>query len=769
MSNIDILEFNLIRENLANYAKMEINKELLLNLEMTSNKAEIKLMLDKLDEFARILVRYGNIELVDIGDIEYSVNRASKGSVLTIPELYNILSSLRLISELEKYSLNISREEFIEYYKIFDSLEYIDTLFRELFKCIGPDLTILDNASLKLKKIRNEINNAESDIKNKLNKIIASNSRILADTNIVYRNGRQLLAVIASYKYSLGGVIVDESSSGATVYVEPEEVYKLTSKINLLKEEEKEEIERILVYLSQYVVSYKDEVLTNFYSLLEMDLLFAKAKYGNRLNAKCAKIGEEIRLVKARHPLIDQNKVVSNNFVFEKGKEKIIAISGPNTGGKSVALKTLGLLAYMNQCGLMVSVDGEAILPIFDNIYLDLGDNQSIASSLSTFSSHISNLVSILNNCSCNSLVLLDEVGAGTDPKQGEALAIALLEEFHDKNCYLMTTTHYDNVKSYALESNYIKICAMEFNTETLKPTYKLIENSIGKSYGFEIAKLYGVSEKVINKALDYKEKYSNVNEKALQKLQEEIDKYERMQLETEKLEKSLEDEIAYNKQKNDNLNALIQDISNKAEEEKERLIEESVNKIEEILESIKNKEDLKMHEALIAKKALEDLETKKEEEKSLAVFSVGDYVFVNSLSLFGTITKKNKDLYTVNVGKMNIEVKNKDLEKRSKNKDKVKVNISSKVKTTNMRTELNLIGKTSSEALFELEKFLDRARVVNLSPVRIIHGFGKGVLRETVSNYLKKCSFVESYSLAGYGQGSGGATIVYLKKRNEQ
>ena len=764
----EVLEFNVIRAKLAEIAKMDINKERFLDLDIINDTKSLKKLLIQVDEFSKILFRNGNIEFYDLGNIFESVNRAAKGSILSIVELYNILSSFKLILEIEKYNISLSKEEFKEYYNIVNELAFVEPLYRELLKCISSDFTILDSASIKLRKIRSEINNCNIDIKNKLNKLIANNPKILADTNVIYRNGKQLLAVISSYKHSLGGVVVDESSSGATSYVEPEEVYKLTSRINILKQEEKEEIERILTYLSQYVASYKDEITKNFNALLELDFIFAKAKYGNKIDGKIATIDNKVKLNKARHPLIDKDKVVSNNFsLSEDGK--IIVISGPNTGGKSVALKTLGLLSYMNQCGLMVSVDGEAILPVFDNIYLDLGDNQSITSSLSTFSSHILNIANILDCCTNTSLVLLDEVGAGTDPKQGEALAMSLVEEFYHKKSYLMITTHYDNLKSYALDADYIKICAMEFDHKTLKPTYKLLENTIGKSYGFEIALQYGIGAHIIDRAIDYKEKYSNVNERALQHLQEEIDKYEMLQKENEKLQENLNKELDLVKEQNSNLEALILDVKNKAEEEKERLVEESIEKIEEILYEIRNKDNLKMHEALKAKHDLEELLQKEEEIKSQAVFQVGDYVFVESLSMFGTIVKKNKDNYSVNVGKMTIEVKNSDLEKKTKEKEKTKIKISNVGHKTKITNELNLIGKTSNEALFELEKFLDRARMINLSPVRIIHGFGKGILRSTVENYLKKCDFVESYGLAGYGQGSGGATMVYLKKRNEQ
>ena len=762
----EVLEFDLIRETLSEISKMDINKERFLDMEMTIDKDTIELMLRQVDEASQILYRYGNLELVELGNIYNSVDRASKRAILSIKELFNILSSFKMILEIEKYNIQISKDEFKEYFNIVNNLTFVDVLYRELYKCIGNDLTILDTASIKLKKIRSEINNCEIDIRNKLVKIIANNSKILTDTNIIYRNGKQVLAVNSSYKYSLGGIVVDESNSGATSYVEPEEVYKLTCKINRLKDEENEEIERILTYLSQYVATYKGEIINNFSALLEIDFIFSKAKYGNRINGKRAIISDEVKLTSARHPLIDKDKVVSNNFNLSSKDKKIIVISGPNTGGKSVALKTLGLLSYMNQCGLLVSVDGEAKLPIFDNIYLDLGDNQSIISSLSTFSSHILNISNILNSATKDSLVLLDEVGAGTDPKQGEALAMAIIEEFHLLKSYLMITTHYDNLKSYALDSDYIKVCAMEFNKETLKPTYKLIENSIGKSYGIEIAESYGISKRVIENALLYKEKYSNVNERALERLEEETSKCELLQLELERTKKDLENQIKLNKEKEKNLNDLIKDIEKNAKEEKERLIEDSVIQIEDILKEIRNKDNIKMHEALKAKKELEELLDKQEEERSNAVFEIGDYVFVTSLSLYGTIIKKNKDIYSVNLGKMTVNVKNNELEKKTKSKEKTKVSIGSKVNVGRVSNELNLIGKTSNEALYELEKFIDKARMINLSPIRIIHGFGKGILRNTVETYLKKCDFVESYSLAGYGQGSGGATMVYLKKR---
>jgi DNA mismatch repair protein MutS2 len=364
-------------------------------------------------------------------------------------------------------------------------------------------------------------------------------------------------------------------------------------------------------------------------------------------------------------------------------------------------------------------------------------------------------------------LVLLDEVGAGTDPKQGEALAMSLIEEFNELKSYLMLTTHYDNLKTYAIETDYIKVCAMDFDKLTLKPTYKMIENTIGKSYAFEIAKQYGISEKIINRADEYKEKYSNVNERALKKLEEEMDKYEVLKEENKLLKKELNAQIEINKQKEKNLNDLIKDVQDKAEEEKERLIKESVEKIEEILYEIRNKDNLKMHEALKAKKALEDLTLKEEEERSNAVFQIGDHVYVSSLNTYGTITRKNKDVYGVDVGSMTITVKNKDLEKREKNKVKPKVFVSNRVKLAKVSNEVNLIGMNRDEALYELKQFLDKARVINLSPVRIIHGFGEGILRKMVNDYLKKCDFVESYTLAGYGSGSGGATMVYLKKRN--
>ena len=476
------LEFDAIKDKLKKYMTTDLNKRRIDNIIFITNKEELEEELNRTDEASRILLRHGKIIMEELNDIHLSVDKANKGSILSVEELCHIKNSFKIIKENISFSKNIDRNEFKSFFAFIDSFNMCNELNNILIKSIENDYTVSDKASSKLKSIRSEIRNLESQIKEKLLKLISTYSAILSDTNIVYKNGKQVLAVQSAHKYKLGGVIVEESNSGYTSYVEPEAIYKITSKINMLKNDENEEILRILQELTKLVSKYSNEITINFNSLLELDYMFAKGFYCNDINGKIATLIENtLKLIKAKHPLLDKSKVVSNDFYLSDDYKKVLIISGPNTGGKSVALKTVGVLAYMNQCGLAIPVEGDAILPIFDNIYVDIGDNQSIVSSLSTFSSHISNIAHILNNITNKSLVLLDEVGAGTDPREGEALAMAIIDYCHKKNCFLLSSTHYENLKTFAINKDYIEVSSMEFDKINLLPTYRLLKGQVGK------------------------------------------------------------------------------------------------------------------------------------------------------------------------------------------------------------------------------------------------------------------------------------------------
>lgn len=764
---IKSLEFNLIRETLSMYACLNLNKERVLNLDIINDKTMLNKELMRTDEAGRILQRHGRIIIEEINNIHQSVDKVTKGAVLNIEDLYDIKSCLRIVRENLNFSHAINRDEFYHFFSFIDNFKPCNELHNALIKAIGDDKRIKDDASSKLRKTRNEIKSLEGEIKEKLLKIINAYSSILNDTNILYKNGKQVLAVKSSEKYKLGGIVVDESNTGFTSYVEPEAVYKITSKINVLKNEENEEIQRILRELSGLVWKYAQEMNDNFTSLLELDFMFAKGAYGNSMNAKIATLSEdELKLIGAKHPLIDKEKVVSNDFELSDNGKKILIISGPNTGGKSVALKTVGILSYMNQCGLMIPVNGEAILPVFDNIYVDIGDNQSIVSSLSTFSSHIYNISYILDNITDKSLVLLDEVGAGTDPKEGEALAMAIIDYCHNINCYLLSSTHYENLKTFAMNKDYVEVSSMEFDKANLKPTYRLLKNQIGKSYALEISSRYGLKKDIISKAYDYKKEFSNSTELALENLEK---KYEEQQeiieaynLKKEELDVLLKENEAFKLK----LNNEILRLEKEAELEIENLIREKKEAINNIYKSVKEKENLKMHEALIANKELDNLILDcSKEESSSDNFKVGDRVDIISLCKSGEVVSVNKNKYGVNVGNLTLNVDGCDLKKSHTKIKKGKITLSSKVKTTRMSMELNLIGKRVEEALMELEVYLDRARVMHLPSVRIIHGYGTGKLQKAIHDYLKKISNIE-YHFGGAYDGGMGSTIVEFEKK---
>lgn len=766
MKTVNSLEFNLIRETLSNYICLKLNKEKTSNLTLITDKVVLQEELNKTDEASKILKRYGRIIIEELNNIYESVDKVTKGATLTIEELYDIKSCLRIVKENINFSSNIEKEEFNLFFSLINNFKVCNELHNSLIKAIGDNRQIRDEASPKLKKIRNEIRGLEGEIKEKLLKIINTYGSILNDTNILYKNGKQVLAVKSSEKYKLGGIVVDESNSGFTSYVEPEAVYKITSKINILKNEENEEIQRILRELSGLVWKYSSEINDNFTSLIELDFMFAKGEYSNNIEGKIATLSEDtLKLIGAKHPLIDKNKVVSNDFSLSSDDKKILIISGPNTGGKSVALKTVGILSYMNQCGLAIPVEKEAILPVFDNIYVDIGDNQSIISSLSTFSSHISNIAFILNSITNKSLVLLDEVGAGTDPKEGESLAMAIIDYCHNKDCFLLSSTHYDNLKTFALNKEYIEVSSMEFDKVNLKPTYRLLKNQIGKSYALEISARYGISKEVINKAYEYKKEYSNSTELALEnlekKFEEQLEIIKDYTLKREELDKL----ILENEEKEKVLDNEIIRIKEEAELEIENLIKQRKEEINEIYRNIKEKEDLKMHEALIANKKLDGFIKEDEEEISEEVFTIGDKVKMVSLCKIGEIVSVNKNKYGVNIGNLTLNVDGSDLEHYKVKIKPSKVTISSKVKTTKMSTELNLIGKRVEEALTELDSYLDKARLMHLPSVRIIHGYGTGRLQKAIHEHLKKMSNIE-FHFGGMHDGGMGSTIVEFEKK---
>lgn len=766
----EVLEFGRVLEAIAANAVTTSAKQKILSLVMSNDYYKIEEELSQTDEALRLCYGYGRCPIENVFEIQEAITRANKGATLNCEELYRIASQAYGINKVQDY-LGFAKESNVEnFHYLANSLHPVNELLREVNRCISPNLFVLDNASHALASIRKSIVSKEAEVRHKLETYVKNNSEKLSDSLITMRNDRLVIPVKNSFKYDFGGIIHDQSDSGQTFFVEPGDVVTVNTQLQVLVHEEALEIERILGELTNIVRENSEVLLQNFNYLVELDFLFAKAQYGKDINGKVATLSkeQEVCLIKARHPLLEAGKVVANDLLVGGKENKQVLITGPNTGGKTVALKTLGLIVMMNQAGLVIPVDFEAKLGIFDDIYVDIGDEQSIEQSLSTFSSHLSKLVSITNNVNAKSLVLVDELGGGTDPSEGEALAMAILNYFHQKDCLVVATTHYSNLKSFALEQGYITNASMLFDPEKFQPLYRLIYGVPGKSYAFMISRRLGLNESIIKEAENYQKSFQTESDLLITKLQQEIEeadkKEQELLLKEGELQKQLEESDKYLKE----VQQEKQDLIVKSHEKIDELVEEATAKINKIIEetTIKPSSEVKLHEWIAAKKKLEDVAIFEidEEKKDVHDYQVGETVFVPRLNKIGKITRKKGEEYSISVGKVSLTLAASELEKHEQVKVEGGVSIKAAAKSTAVKTECNLIGMHIEEAIPVLQKYLDDALLMHYPEVRIIHGCGTGVLRKAVHEYLDKQRFVKSYRLGGAGEGGVGATVVYFK-----
>lgn len=765
----DVLEFNIIKDKVASFAATKMGREYIENLEHLTDIHEIRLALLKSDEAMRIIYSFGTCPLSQIHDISLSLIKAKKNAILNIEELYRIASNIEAVQNIITFKGQVHLENIDSFNEYVSSLVYLHYLSKKIFNVISPNLEILDSASSTLNKIRKEIKKITSEIKSKMDSYMQSNSEFLSDEVVTRRNDRLVIPVKSTYKHQIQGVIHDESSSGNTSFVEPTFAVLLNAKLDNLRNEEQVEINRILRMLSSDVADDADILLNNQKWISELDIMFAKGQYGKSINGQIAEMVNEPTIVfkHARHPLIDKKKVVANDVVLGGENHKILLISGPNTGGKTVYLKLTGLLVLMSQAGIPIPVDGEAKLSLFNNIFVDIGDEQSIEQSLSTFSSHMEKIISMVDEVDDKSLVILDELGGGTDPKEGESIAMAFIEYLHKKNSFAIVTTHYSNLKVFALEQGYIQNGSMLFDEENMKPQYHLALGVIGKSYALEISKRLGLDSYIINRAKYYKDYYMSQSEKLEEKLEEKM-----------KLIHQKEEENIKNKEELARLKTNIEIELANIEKEKEQIKENAQNMIDELVaeamkeidntvDQIKNKdkEELKMHEWIAAKKTLKTYLSKDEDDdEESSDLQVGDFVRLKTMNKTGTITRVKGEKYMVDCGGMTITVSGSDLQRWKKVEEKKTPFISASTGLKHVNAELNIIGLHIEEALPKLEKYIDDARSVHLKNVRIIHGHGTGALRKMVHDYLKGKKFVEDYRLGGAGEGGVGATVVTLK-----
>lgn len=765
-------EFEKIRETLKKYAKTDIGRAKAETLIMYSDESLLLHELKTLEEVRNTIAKYGNLPIDVSSDLKEYVSLAKKGGCLNVEELERIANDVKNAKAITNYFKKVYDSPLLlEYVANFPHLDFLE---EDIHRIIAPDLTIFDNASPKLKSIRQSIRRLEETMKKKLGYVLDANRSFLTSDNLTLKNGHYVLPVKNSFKNKVRGIVQDISNTGETTFIEPELLVEMNNKMMELQNQEKEEIHRLLLELSSEVAGSGDAVIEMNEMIAYLDFHSAKAKMAEENDCHIASYSKTplIDLIEARHPLIDKSKVVANDFRLNE-KSSLIIISGPNAGGKTVALKTLGILVMMNQCGLAIPAKQGSSLSFFKYIYVDIGDSQSLSDNLSTFSGHMKNIGEILNFVTGKDLVLLDEVGTGTSPKEGEAIALAIMKFLLRKHALTMISSHFEGLKTYALSHEEVTNASMMFDEEKLLPTYRLKMGLPGESYGLIVAKRFGLPEEVLSEAkenIDSQEDLSVTNTikrlasitKETEDLKEELAK---KQIQINKQQESL-------KSKEKALSLREEHFLSDVEVKKKKMLSDYEEKINEIMHSLnKSGGTVKLHEVINAKKELSNLEDDFSAETFDEDLKVGDYVNVPSLFVSGRITSINGNKMEVRTSEgMTFHLK-KDQGIRVEEPHKEKKEVLSTISLDNIPfkksvpLELNLIGQRAEEAERNLAKYLDDCLLKHYKRVRIIHGWGSGVLRKVVRSYCDNHkNFVDHYEGADGNEGGGGATIVFLK-----
>jgi DNA mismatch repair protein MutS2 len=784
------LEFNKIIDKLSALAGTSSGRELCKGLLPQTDPTEItKLQKQTTDALSRLL-RKGSVSFGGIHDIRPSILRLKVGSALGAVELLHISSDLDAVLRLKAYggytgkdSNDMTEDSLTEY---FAGLEPLTPLNNEIKRCIVSEEEIADDASPALKSVRRAIKNANDKIHSELSSILNSSRTMLQDNLITQRNGRYCLPVRAEYKSQFQGMIHDQSSTGSTLFIEPMAIVRLNNELRELAIKEQEEIEKVLADLSNQAAEQEENLTYDFDTLTELDFIFARAALSKQMKGSEPFFNQNgiLNIKKGRHPLIDAKKVVPIDIMLGKDFSMLI-ITGPNTGGKTVTLKTVGLLTLMGQAGLHIPAFDGSELTIFEEVYADIGDEQSIEQSLSTFSSHMTNIVKILEKADQKSLVLFDELGAGTDPTEGAALAMSILSHLHRSNTRTMATTHYSELKIYALSTEGVSNACCEFDVETLRPTYRLLIGIPGKSNAFAISSKLGLPNYIIDDAKkrigeqekSFEDLISDLeaNRVTIEKEQNEILRYKQ---EIEQLKKNLA-------KKNESLDASRERLLREAKEQAAAVLQEakdfadqSIRRYNKWLQEGGDIKDMENERNSIRERLSdsEKLAAKNAPKKAKAISAknlrVGDSVNVISLGLKGTVStlpNAKGDLY-VQMGILRSLVNLKDIELVEEETitapgltrtqgGKIKMS-----KSASIHPDINLIGKTVDEALSDLDKYLDDAYLAHLPQVTVIHGRGTGALRNAVHAHLKKLKYVKSFRLGAFGEGDQGVTIVEFK-----
>lgn len=783
---IEKLEYNRIIKQLSDLAITAPAKEQALTLMPSSNFDEVKKSIDQTRVLSNILRVKGPMPITDFKDVRASLKRLKVKANLNGEELSNIFLILSLAKDVSQFTDDLEEREIdirpIE--KTLKNLAIPEDLFKKLNQAIEYDGTVKDTASSKLMQLRHDIQSNETDIKNHMNDYISGkHTQYLSENIVTIRDGRYVLPVKQEYKNKFGGVVHDQSASGQTLFVEPQAVLVLNNRQQNLMAQERQEINRILIELSELAGMYQKEIKNNADALTQLDFLSAKSKLAKAMKATEPVLNQDhvIKLRKARHPLINPKKVVPNNIELGTSFDTML-ITGPNTGGKTITLKTLGLLQLMAQAGLFITAEEGSQLTVFNEIYADIGDEQSIEQSLSTFSSHMDQIIKIMKDVTEDDLVLIDELGAGTDPEEGASLAIAILDDLRGAQAKIAITTHYPELKLYGYNRARTTNASMEFDLKKLAPTYRLRIGIPGQSNAFAIAHQLGMNETVVNKARSLmNDEDSDIN-KMIERLTEQTKAAEQLH---ETLKQNVDQSITLKRQLQNGLdwyNQQVQKQLEKAQEKADEMLAKKRQKADKIINDLEEQRraggQVRTNKVIEAKGALNKLERENQNlaqnkvlqrEKRRHDVSVGDTVKVLSYGQQGVITKKLADHeFEVQIGILKVKVTDRDVEKISTQaapkKAERAVRSSRGLRSTRASSELDLRGQRYEEALTNLDRYIDSSLLAGLNTVTIIHGIGTGAIRNGVQQYLKRNRHVKSYSYAPANQGGTGATIVQLQ-----
>ena len=786
-----VLEYNKIIDILKDNTESSLGKELVSQIKPLTDIGEIENRQKETEEALELIIKRGTPPLYGIHDVRGEIKRAEIGGTLGPGSLLKISDSLRVVRSLKNY-LKETREDKNGNYPVVGNLinelsvfEYIE---ESINNAIISEEEISDNASPALRSIRRKINMKNDSIRDKLNSIISSsnNKKYLQDSIVTIREGRYVVPVKQENRGNFPGLVHDQSSSGATLFVEPMAVVELNNELKELKIEEQHEIERILIELTNMIRERTNEIRNNQKILQRLDFIFAKGKIAVNMDGTKPILNDRgyINIKKGRHPLLDKKKVVPID-IYIGDDFRTLVITGPNTGGKTVTLKTVGLLCLMAQSGLHIPADHNSEVGVFNKIFADIGDEQSIEQNLSTFSSHMTNIVEILKNVEEKNLVLFDELGAGTDPVEGAALAMSILDYLYNIKVRTIATTHYSQLKIYALTKEGVKNASMEFDVETLSPTYKLSIGIPGKSNAFEISKRLGLMDYIISHAQTLISKENVDFEDVLKTMDQDRKRIEENKLETERLKIEIE-----------RLKEELTDEKERTQEAKEKIIYKAKEEARNILRNAKEESDLivsnlrnisneiERERNIKIQEAQDKLKSKlNETEKDLSIklldvksskppknLKVGESVEILSLNQSGIVVSLPDDNgnLQVQVGIMKINVPVSSLRRIKENDSQKRTAVMTKnilkFKTQDIKNEIDLRGETLDEALLDLDKYLDDVYISGLKEIYIIHGKGTGVLRSGISDLLKSHKHVKSYRLGKYGEGGSGVTVVELK-----